>query len=73
MFFSQNENYNTVQKNTDDELEFFDIDNPLNHLHNQQYYDNYWNNVYTELLQLLLKSFGVLICIYLDITYIQYM
>ena len=72
IFLSKKENYTIIHEKADGETDLFEIENPFNQSHNQEYYDNYWNKIHKELFYLLAKSFVILLCLYLDITYIEY-
>ena len=72
LFFNKKKSYNDIINTINGEPELFEIDNILNSLHNPEYYNNYWNKVHKELFYLLLKSFIIIICMYMDITCIEY-
>lgn len=70
VFFSiKDEIYANIQ-NTDNEFELFEVDNILNNPHDPIYFENFWNNVYKELLCILFMFLGLSLCLYFDINYI---
>ena len=72
LFVVRNNKKDILNKKNDNEIEIIELDNSLNHC-NPAYYDDYWNKIYKELLVYSLNAIGVLVCICLDILYINYM
>jgi hypothetical protein len=70
VFFSKNDKIYANIQNTDNDFELFEIDNILNNPHNPVYFENFWNNIYKELLYVLFLFLAISLCLYFDINYI---
>jgi hypothetical protein len=62
IFFVNNKN-NTYKKNENDIIEYNNYSNPI-------YYENYWNGVYKEMTNFTIKCFGLLLCIFIDLSFL---
>ena len=62
IFFVNNKN-NTYKKNENDIIEYNNYSNPI-------YYENYWNEVYKEMTNFTIKCFGLLLCIFIDLSFL---
>ena len=62
IFFVNNKN-NTYKKNENDIIEYNNYSNPI-------YYENYWNEVYKEMTNFTIKCFCLLLCIFIDLSFL---
>lgn len=69
IFFVDNKKKIYFNKKIDNQIEIT-IDD-VNY--NPTYSDDYWNKIYKELVYYSLRCIGILICVYFDICYVNYM
>ena len=53
---------------SDDTIDFFEVDDILNHPHNPSFYNNNWKLIYKEIVIVLFQFISISSCIYLDIS-----
>ena len=73
LFLVDNKKNYFMKKKTDDnnEIEMFEVDNPLNQ-HNPVHFEDYWNKIHEELLVCSFKYVCVLLCVCIDVVYVNY-